>query len=344
MKLDKKQKIMIPLVILAFAFVGWQAYKLLGGGDGGRYTPPADPVQTKTLAITATAGQRANNNAASANSGTTTAAAQTSAASNNTTTQQPSPTATNANTVSNNQPSTQQGSLTTSASNAGSQSSGTKQSGSGAQSGVGAQSSGVKQTQEPLTPETKAQLAQQKALERQYVQMVTQYQLAQMQKKLADVNAQLAQSKLREAQAVAKASSQNVGVGSLAGAAASSITSRTLGSYSLLYVGHLNHQWMATLRYAGQLHNVHMGSQFADGTTVKVIDRNGVVLTNGTASRYLMISVPMTLTDDATAQTQKAAQPQRGSGGASSDTNAKTTQSAQQVYNTLSQIQQAVPQ
>lgn len=34
MALEKKQKIMIPLIIVAFAFLGWEAYKILGGDDG----------------------------------------------------------------------------------------------------------------------------------------------------------------------------------------------------------------------------------------------------------------------------------------------------------------------
>lgn len=325
MTLDKKQKIMIPLVILAFAFLGWESYKLLGGGQSGGYTPPPAPVQAQNAPVAASpqpAVSTPSNPPATTQVGQTTG--NVSAISGSNTQQRPgTPAANNLSRASN-----AQAALSSTDDNdirSDSHTSDTRQI----------------DNQDTLTPQAKAALAQQKALETQYVQLVTQYQLAQMQKKLADANAQLAQSKLREAQAVAKASSQNINVNAANAAGATSTASHILSGYSLLYVGYMNHEWMATLRYAGQLHNVHVGAQFADGTTVKVIDRNGVVLTNGQISRYLTISVPMTLTDEAAKESIKTTN--KNTQANTSDTNARTTQSAQQVYNTLSQIQQAVP-
>lgn len=197
-----------------------------------------------------------------------------------------------------------------------------------------------------LTPQEKALMTQQKAREQEYIQMVNDYQLAQMQKKLADVNAQLAQAKLKEAQSIAKATQQNVSVTTTSTHHTASLgTAAVLRYYSLLYVSYVNNHWTATLRYAGRLHNVYIGSQFVDGTSVRVIDRNGVVLERNGVSQYLTIPIPMTMGQSGGAITGSKVDATENPNDTPvrPDPNEQASQSAEQIYNTLSNIQQAMP-
>ena len=321
MALDKKQKVMIPLVIVAFAFLGWEGYKLLSNDDGG-YQPPANPVASPRQAVpqsrAATVQATPTNATASSHAGTSPAVAsqqpQSSATGQTTTTS----TGVNVNTATNN----------TSATTADADK---------------AKTQATQQQATTLTPEEKAALAKQKALEQRYVQMVTQYQFAQAQKKLTDANTALLESKVREAQTAAKAQAQS-GV-SAVGLEHQSISSgaQVLSRYHLLYVGRVNGHWVATLRYLGHMQDVNIGSNFADGTSVRVIDRNGVVLQNKGVSRYLKIASPLMVADQAESSDATSAKTDRQPGRKTAEANVQTTsQSAQQVYDTLSSIQQSV--
>ncbi|MCD6055048.1 MAG: hypothetical protein K0R12_10 [Gammaproteobacteria bacterium] len=301
MALAKKQKIMIPLVIAAFAFLGWEAYQLLGGDSD--YTVPSTPAPIARPKAPVPAVQAPNNNDEASTPGM----------------QQPDVNNTPAATtpVSVNKPVS------------------TKPSASAAENLP------VDSTEEE--DNQKAFIQAQQAREQQYIQMVNDYQLAEMQKKLADANAQLAQSKLKEAQSVAKASQQNIAVNQASTGVGAG--NNPLQNYSLLYVSYIDGHWTGTLRYQGRLHNVYIGSQFADGTSVRVIDRNGVVLSYKDQSRYLTIPIPMTTSGDNTgsATTGSMIDKAKNASAASSDPEAQTSERAEDVYNTLNQIQQALP-
>lgn len=307
MALEKKQKILIPLVVIAFAVLGWESYNMLSDDDDGYSSPPSVPENVAHTQRPVPVPRQGSFNSTLQSIDTMRDQTQDAAISMSTH---------DSNSVDHHQK---------------------------------AADSKSSATQTGLTPQQQAQIAAQQAREQQYIKMVNQYQLAQMQKKLADVNAQLAQARLKEAQALAKVTQQNLPIPTHF---TTDVTTQSaphinvLSTYQVLYVSYVNNRWMATIKHAGQLHNVYIGSQFNDGTVVRVIDRNGIVLEYNGRSRYLTIPIPMTVDEKENVHNVTGANIS-SSGYAAKPTVDATTQtadSADEVYHTLSKIQQAMPQ
>jgi hypothetical protein len=138
----------------------------------------------------------------------------------------------------------------------------------------------------PPTPQDLALLAESQQMQQQYVQLVNQYQLAQLQQKLAQVDAEIANNKLTTAKSLVEMKKLQPQLGgdyntSLSNSAASSNNGPQ--TYQTLYVGQVSGRWQAMLQAGGQYFQVSVGMQLPDGSSVSSISSRGVVLNrNGT--------------------------------------------------------------
>lgn len=141
------------------------------------------------------------------------------------------------------------------------------------------------------TPENLALLAESQQMQQQYVNLVNAYQLAQLQQKLIQINAQIASSKLSTAKTLVELNKIQPLLGQ--GGDSSSLGSLTNnndqstkqpGGYHTLYVGQVGGRWQAMLQGYGQYFQVNNGMHLPDGSTVSQISAKGVVLSdpNGT--------------------------------------------------------------
>ncbi len=138
----------------------------------------------------------------------------------------------------------------------------------------------------PATPESLALLAQSQQMQQQYIELVNQYQLAQLQQKLAQVDAQIAASKLTTTKSLVELKKLQPELGQ-AGyefglqpantkANESEIVSQTIQT---MYVGQVSGRWQAMLQINGQYFQVSTGMTLPDGSTVTEISNKGVVVT-----------------------------------------------------------------
>jgi septal ring-binding cell division protein DamX len=125
-----------------------------------------------------------------------------------------------------------------------------------------------------------------------YLQLVNQYQLLKMQRMVVDEQAAIAQAK----QQIAK---EGIDV-SLPTVATDSSGSNS-SDYKLMYIDHQNNQWAATLSKMGQYFEVTPGMQLLDGTQVLAITQQGVTLKEGSQKLFLNFfgSAPMSDTKSA---------------------------------------------
>lgn len=141
------------------------------------------------------------------------------------------------------------------------------------------------------TPENLALLAESQQMQQQYVNLVNAYQLAQIQQKLTQVNAQIVASKLTAAKSMVELKKLQPLLGEttdtslLSGASSSSDTAVKEGGYHTLYVGQVSGRWQAMLQGYGQYFQVNSGMHLPDGSVVTQINNRGVILrtSSGTA-------------------------------------------------------------
>ncbi|MBB72625.1 MAG: hypothetical protein CMF50_09535 [Legionellales bacterium] len=130
---------------------------------------------------------------------------------------------------------------------------------------------------QPLTPAQLAVLEQSKKTEAQYVELLNQYQIAQLQQKLVATNAQIAESRLRSAQLEAKTqevSNQLTGQGSLKPTAATTAAK----NIEVAYIGQQKGRWQAMLTSGGSYFQVTVGTQLQNGARVTAISPRGVTI------------------------------------------------------------------
>lgn len=112
------------------------------------------------------------------------------------------------------------------------------------------------------------------ANQQKYLQLVSEYQMLEVQKMIAQDQAQIAQSRVATAEALAKigqSGSMNPGDISVGSTDVSS-------DYELIYTGEDDGEWTATLKKNGQFNDVTTGSVLPDGAKVLSVDNNGVVI------------------------------------------------------------------
>jgi type IV pilus biogenesis protein PilP len=121
----------------------------------------------------------------------------------------------------------------------------------------------------------------------EYLRLVNEYQMAQLQRMIAEDNEAIAVAKRNAAQAM----SDTVGMagGSIADDSANNQAPSNV--YSLVYTGQQNDgQWTATLKKDGQTSDVVSGQQLPDGAQVMSIDENGVLLNQANNAGKLLVT------------------------------------------------------
>jgi len=112
------------------------------------------------------------------------------------------------------------------------------------------------------------------ANQQKYLQLVGEYQMLEIQKMIAQDQAQIAQSRVATAEALAKiGQSGGMNPGDI------SVGSTDVSSdYELIYTGEDDGEWTATLKKNGQFNDVTTGSVLPDGAKILSVDNNGVVI------------------------------------------------------------------
>lgn len=121
--------------------------------------------------------------------------------------------------------------------------------------------------------------------QQQYMQLITQYQMAQIKRMIAQDNEAIAQANYSAAEAMNNISKLSGGASGLSSMQPDNVSSS--GDYQLVYTGEQNNQWTATLKKGGQFHDVTTGSQLPDGTQVLSVDDNSVLIQEGTAKKLV---------------------------------------------------------
>lgn len=111
----------------------------------------------------------------------------------------------------------------------------------------------------------------------EYMRLVREYQMAQIQRMIAEDNQAIAIAKRNAAQAMAE-TTKLVGGGSIS-MSNDDNDQAAPGHYQLVYTGQQEGgAWTATLKKDGRTYDVIIGKQLPDGSDVVTIDENGVLL------------------------------------------------------------------
>lgn len=144
------------------------------------------------------------------------------------------------------------------------------------------------------TPEQLALLAESQQLQTEYLHLVNQYQVAQLQQKLAKTDAQIAAQKLAAAKSYLATQKLTGGSSEMPTSIFSSSSNKaTIAPMQVMYVGQQAGVWSAMLGRSGNYYQVKVGTQLPDGSVVQSISNQGVILNKSGANQYLVI--PKTL-------------------------------------------------
>lgn len=152
-------------------------------------------------------------------------------------------------------------------------------------------------TQQPtrqLTQQQQALLQQSQQVQKEYLDLVSKYQIAQLQQKLATAEAGIATAKLQSAQTQQQAQQ-------LSGQLQQQMQSTTVqtpvahsdAGLQVVYVAKRQGHWMAMLNDNGSYFEVKVGTRLPDGSVISRIDGKGVILTNNGQRSY--VAIPKTL-------------------------------------------------
>ena len=131
----------------------------------------------------------------------------------------------------------------------------------------------VEMPKRELTPEELALLEERRQVQQQYLQLVNQYQLTEMQNKVATSQSNLLKTEID----AAKAERQAARLGLVLPGQADN-TKKGLTGVSLVYVEQKKGIWGAVLNVRGAYVNVKMGSRLLDGSVVSRINESGLVI------------------------------------------------------------------
>lgn len=126
----------------------------------------------------------------------------------------------------------------------------------------------------------------------EYLRLVNEYQVAQLQRMIAEDNEAIAVARRNAAQAMQDTSKLVGGdPGALTMDNNSSSMDQNTSDYSLVYTGQQgNGDWTATLKKDGRTYDVITGGQLPDGSQVSAIDENGVLLIQGNNKKLITFS------------------------------------------------------
>jgi len=116
-----------------------------------------------------------------------------------------------------------------------------------------------------------------------YLDMVNQYELAKMKRRLLEERASIAEAQHRIATLNQKTREIDEGLmGQTSGTETVLTNTRSNAPYSLSYLDNQHGQWSATLARSGSYHEVGVGTELPSGAKVVNINRQGVTIENGT--------------------------------------------------------------
>lgn len=153
----------------------------------------------------------------------------------------------------------------------------------------------AKQESEGPSPEQLAFLQQSKEMQREYLKLVNEFQLAQLQQKLESTKSEIAKARLesivsgakqQELESELEKKGQQVSalsIGAAAGAAAAQ------NELEVVYVGQRAGEWRAMLSQGSGYFEVHVGTRLNGGWKVIEISDKGVILQRGQEKRLLQI-------------------------------------------------------
>ncbi len=146
----------------------------------------------------------------------------------------------------------------------------------------------VEMPKRELTPEELALLEERRQVQQQYLQLVNQYQLTEMQNKVAT-----SQSNLLKTEIDAAKSAQQAARLGLVLPGQGDDTNKGLTGVSLVYVGQKNGIWSGVLNVRGAYVNVKVGSRLIDGSVVSRIKESGLVIVKDGEPHILTVPIVM---------------------------------------------------
>lgn len=153
----------------------------------------------------------------------------------------------------------------------------------------------VEMPKRELTPEELNLLEERRQVQQQYLQLVNQYQLMEMQNKVATSQSSLIKTQLETAKSEQQATKLGI---LLPGQQGPSDVDKSLSGVSLVYVGKKNGVWSAVLNLRGQYATVKVGSHLPDDSVVSTINDNGIVLYKDGERRTLTVATVVEQTSD----------------------------------------------
>jgi hypothetical protein len=144
----------------------------------------------------------------------------------------------------------------------------------------------VEMPKRELTPEELNLLEERRQVQQQYLQLVNQYQLMEMQNKVATSQSTLIKTQLE----TAKSEQQATKLGLLLPGQGSGDGDKSLSGVILVYVGQKSGVWSAVLNLSGQYVTVKVGSHLPDDSVVSTINDNGIVLYKDGQRRTLTVA------------------------------------------------------
>jgi hypothetical protein len=153
----------------------------------------------------------------------------------------------------------------------------------------------VEMPKRELTPEELNLLEERRQVQQQYLQLVNQYQLMEMQNKVATSQSTLIKTQVETAKAEQQASKLGI---LLPGQSGESDADKSLSGVTLVYVGQKSGAWSAVLNLRGQYVTVKLGSHLPDDSVVSKIDDNGIVLYKDGQRRTLAVATVVEQTSD----------------------------------------------
>lgn len=144
------------------------------------------------------------------------------------------------------------------------------------------------------TPEELALLAESQELQKQYLKIVNEYQLVQLQTKLEQAKADELAAQLKMQQIQAQKEKFERDEKKISTQAANEMDNAGIGDLSIAYVGRRAGIWVAVLKNEdGSFFEVKEGTDLPDGSQIEAISSKGVVLRKGDNRQFL--AMPKTI-------------------------------------------------
>lgn len=278
MNLNRKQKVLLPLIILAFAYVLWQLYDLFGVSWMESKRPPAvHPISAKDRGFKG--NQLAPIMSVQKNSGENSSISQVSLVPAKNPLED-----TNAQIKAATQKTPAINNSNTTAVNISKQPAAIKTSPATSSTSIAMGSANANSN-----ANTQSNLSAQQL---EYLQLVNQYQIVRLQRMILDEQAAMAAARERITQEGGNTEPAN---------SALPIGDYQTGStdYKLMYIDFQKGQWTATLSKMGQYFEVTTGTLLLDGTRVIGITHQGVILQEGDQKVFLNFFGSKIITDSA---------------------------------------------